>query len=377
MSFARGHGGDLTGYIPEGTAHYALRERFGRPRTRYPIGVSLLAMPAVVVTAWLHPPFEEDLRTGHTPRIEMLFAGIIAAGAGAFFFRLIASEFQSAWIGLAATFILAFSTSMWSTASRLLWQHGPLVLMIVIAMRLLQRAARQPSVVQYVSLPLAIAYVIRPTAIVPVGVITAYVLVFHRAWLARYLGWAALIAVPWITFNCVALGTPLEDYYVSNAFSQRTVFVEGLLGVLFSPSRGLFVFSPVLLLAASGFMFAIRDAGNRPLYLAYGAIVLGITLIAGAANMWWGGHAYGPRLMTDVLPLLVFFVAFNLRPPLAVPLRGRVSLVAAVAVLAIVGTVIHARGVFRQETWLWNAVPENVDENPARLWDWSDPQFAR
>jgi hypothetical protein len=223
--------------------------------------VSPLAVPAVVVTAWLHPPFEEDLRTGHTPRIEMLFAGIIAAGAGA----------------------------------------------------------------------------------------------------------------------CVLLSSdrPLEGYYVSNAFSQRTVFVEGLLGVLFSPSRGLFVFSPVLLLATSGFMFAIRDTGNRPRCLTYGAIVLGITLIAGAANMWWGGHSYGPRLMTDVLPLLVFFVAFNLRPPPAVPLRGRVLLVAAVAVLAIVGTAIHARGVFRQETWLWNAVPENVDENPARLWDWSDPQFAR
>jgi hypothetical protein len=221
------------------------------------------------------------------------------------------------------------------------------------------------------------AYVIRPTAIIPVGVLSVYVLLCHRPWLPRYLGWAALVAIPWIAFNYVALGTPLEGYYVSNAFSERTMFAEGLIGTLFSPSRGLFVYSPVLLMAVSGFMFAMRDPASRPLFLAYGAVVLGGTVITGAASMWWGGHSYGPRLMTDILPLLVFFVAFNFRPPATVSTRGRVSLVAAVVILAVVGAVIHARGVFRQETWLWNVVPENVDRNPARLWDWSDPQFAR
>jgi len=38
---------------------------------------------------------------------------------------MILSQFQSLPIALASTFIFAFSTSIWSTATRALWQHGP------------------------------------------------------------------------------------------------------------------------------------------------------------------------------------------------------------------------------------------------------------
>ena len=39
--------------------------------------------------------------------------------------------------------------------------HGPLVLMLVVAMLLLARARRRPRLMQYVSLPLAMAYLMR------------------------------------------------------------------------------------------------------------------------------------------------------------------------------------------------------------------------
>src|SRR5689334_20714560 len=44
MSFVRGHGGDLSDYLPilEKEEFYAIEFRNGRPRSRYPIGPSLL-----------------------------------------------------------------------------------------------------------------------------------------------------------------------------------------------------------------------------------------------------------------------------------------------------------------------------------------------
>jgi hypothetical protein len=379
MSFAKGHGGDLTEYLPiiAKQKFYSIEYPDGRPRTRYPIGTALLAMPAVVVIAWLRPQWAEGLPNGVPVRTEQFIASIVGAAAGVVFYWVILSQFQTQAIALASTAIFSFCTSIWSTATRALWQHGPLVLMLVIAMLLLVRARKRPELIQYVALPLAMAYLIRPTAIVSITVLSTYVLLFYRAWLVRYMCWAMLVAIPWIAYNFTIYHRPVPPYYHREAFSVFTRFVEGLLGNLFSPSRGLFVFSPVLLFALSGFVLALRDREQRPLNLAYGAIIVGNTIIIGAASRWWGGHSFGPRFMTDIIPFLVYFTAFNFRLPETIRPRTQIAVSAVVAVLALVSLTIHAQGALRYATWQWNIAPRNIDQDPARAWDWRDPQFAR
>jgi len=51
--------------------------------------------------------------------------------------------------------------------------------------------------------------------------------------------------------------------------------------------------------------------------------------------------------------------------------------VVAFAILLGVSGFIHSRGARTMDVYLWNVSPANVDQNPARLWDWSDPQFLR
>ncbi len=379
MSFAKGHGGDLTEYLPivAQQKFYSIEFPDGWPRTRYPIGTALLVMPAVVVAAWLRPDWARGLSTGMPVRTEQFIASIVGAAAGLVFYWVILSQFQSQAIALASTAIFAFCTSIWSTATRALWQHGPLVLMLSIAMLLLVRARRRPELIQYVALPLAMAYLIRPTAIVSIAVLSTYVLLYYRSWFVRYMCWAMLIAIPWIAFNFAIYHRPVPPYYHREAFSVFTQFTEGLLGNLFSPSRGLFVFSPVLLFALSGFVLALRDREQRPLHLAYGAIIGGNMIIIGAASRWWAGHAFGPRFTTDIVPLLVYFTAFNFRLPETFRPRTQIAVSAAIAVLALVSLTIHAQGALRYETWQWNLNPRNIDDDPSRAWDWRDPQFAR
>ena len=184
MSFAKGHFGDLTEYLPilEKEKFYAIEYPDGSPRTVYPIGPSLLAMPVVAAIVTFRPELADELRHSIPARTEQFIASLVGAVAGVVFFWLILSQFQSRTIALASTAIFAFSTSMWSTATRALWQHGPLVLMLVIAMLILVRARRRPALIQYLALPLGFAYLMRPTAIVPLIMLSLYVLLFHREW---------------------------------------------------------------------------------------------------------------------------------------------------------------------------------------------------
>ncbi len=379
MSFAKGHGGDLTAYLPiiAKQEFYSIEYPDGRPRTRYPIGTALLALPAVVVIGWLRPQWAAGLPNGMPVKTEKFIGSIVGAAAGVVFYWVILSQFQSQAIALASTAIFSLCTSIWSTATRALWQHGPLVLILVIAMLILVRARKRQELIQYLALPLAMAYLVRPIAIVSIAVLSTYVLLFYRAWFVRYVCWAMLVAIPWIAYNFTIYHHPVPDYYHREAFSVFTQFREGLLGNLFSPSRGLFVFSPVLLFALSGFALALRDREDRPLSLAYGAIIVGNTIIIGAASRWWGGHSFGPRFMTDIIPFLVYFTAFNFRLPETFRPRTQVAVSAAVAILAIVSLTIHAQGALRYPTWQWNVAPRNIDDDPGRAWDWRDPQFAR
>src|SRR6202035_1938330 len=139
MSIAKGHGGDMTEYLPiiQEENNYNIDYPDGRPRNIYPIGPSLLSVPAVALVAWLYPQWAEQLPKGRPLWTEHLIARVIGASAGLVFYWVLLYQFQSQAIALASVAIFSFCTSIWSTATRGLWQHGPLVLMLVIAMLLL------------------------------------------------------------------------------------------------------------------------------------------------------------------------------------------------------------------------------------------------
>ena len=80
--------------------------------------------------------------------------------------------------------------------------------------------------------------------------------------------------------------------------------VAGLAGVLVSPSRGLFVYAPVLLFSVAGLAAWLVRRRGGVLACAALAAAVGVATIA-QFSVWWGGHSFGPRLLTDVLPAVV------------------------------------------------------------------------
>jgi hypothetical protein len=276
------------------------------------------------------------------------------------------------------TVIFALGTTMWSTASRGLWQHGPLVMMLVAAMLLLVRGRQRPSLVQYASIPLALAFVIRPTAALPIAAISAYVLIRHREWFVRYALYGTAIAILWIVYNRHELGVPVApQYYWPGRVAASGTILEAMLGNLVSPARGLFVYSPVLLLAFSGFALALRHRNERLLTLCFGGIVVLHWLIVSRFPHWWAGHSYGPRFMTDIVPFLMYFVAFNFEALGALSGLRLWAARSCIVVLAAASMIIHGIGALSTEPYQWNHMPTDIDAEPARLWDWRDPPFVR
>jgi hypothetical protein len=157
MSLAEGDGGDLRKYLPvlEKYERYSILQYGDRYYTSYPMGTSLLTVPIVAAAAWWDRDFKQSVAETIPDKFEHRVASIYGAIAAVLFFWLIYQQFSSVPIALASAGIFAFCTPMWSTATRALWQHGPLVLMLVLAMILLLRGRRQPSSIQYAGLPLA------------------------------------------------------------------------------------------------------------------------------------------------------------------------------------------------------------------------------
>jgi hypothetical protein len=145
----------------------------------------------------------------------------------------------------------------------------------------------------------------------------------------------------------------------------------GALGLLVSPSRGLLVFSPILIAAAAA--AGSRSAAARGFGIGWLAIGAGIQFAAYAAyTVWWGGHTFGPRYMLDLL--------VPMAPALAVGL-GRVCRTAggkaAAGVLLAWSVAVAAAGAFVYPNDAWNTSPAEVDRAHHRLWDIRDSQIRR
>jgi hypothetical protein len=78
---------------------------------------------------------------------------------------------------------------------------------------------------------------------------------------------------------------------------------EALAGLLLSPWRGLFLYSPVLLGAFAGARQLWRR-GERAFVGACLAAFAATLLFVASFNAWWGGWAAGPRYLIIAIPLL-------------------------------------------------------------------------
>ena len=154
------------------------------------------------------------------------------------------------------------------------------------------------------------------------------------------LAGAALPLAALLAYNVSLTGQVIGGYAVPGG-DQSSFFRPGLLGIpglLVSPARGLLVFTPFLVFVVVGLKQRLRIPGERQLAIALGIAAAAQFLVYSQID-WRAGVSWGPRYLTDLLPILVWMLA---PAPLVLGRTARGALVA--LIVAAVG--IQVIGAF-------------------------------
>jgi hypothetical protein len=382
--------------------YYFLEKVNGHYYSKFPIGTPLLATPFIAAMDVssralfrLAPGLEERIRRASPEpidevdvlslywRVETVPASIFVALTAVLIYWM-ARRALDRPCALLTALLFAFATSAWSVASRSLWQHGPSMLVLSGALLLLQRADEKRWPLPLAGMLLAYGYVIRPTNAIPLALLALYVLVRHRRRAWGYFAGAGLVLAALALFYYTTYGSPLPPYYGAGRLGRQATFFEALAGNWISPSRGLLVYTPLFLFSFVGLGIRLRERTFTLFDAALCATVVLHALAISAFWHWWGGHSYGPRYFSDLIPIFMYFLI----PAIGQLEQGarsfaagwsvrRAAYAGAFLLCAGASLFVHLRGATDMRTWDWNWDPVPVDDARERLWDWRDPAFLR
>lgn len=337
----------------------------GRVVSLYPIVPGLLNVPVHVAAVALGVDV-----TRHTVTLSMLTAALVSAGSVVFMFLLLAEVARERSTALLGTLVYAFGTVVWSVASRGLWQHGPSLLLLGAALYLMVRRDHA-RLIPWAGLLLGLAVFNRPSNMLIAVPLAIYVFVHHRRESLRFCAMAAVPAAAMLLYSQVVL-----DSWSSLGQGQDMIVggdpMEGLLGILFSPARGLFVFSPIFLFGLARVPRIIAGRARHPVvvYLLAGtAAVIGLHAVW---YMWWGGHSFGYRLLAETIPLFVLLLVVAWEENL----RRSPLLTGLAAVLLVVSVYFNFLGAFVAPCG-FDRFPNFIDYHPERLWQLHDTELLR
>ncbi len=300
-------------------------------------------------------------------------------------------------IALLSTFIFAFATSTWMTGSQGLWQHGSSNLAVLCIIFCLLKANRTQGKNRKILLVLTGIFCgllpgIRSTSLLySVAAIAYAFFVYRKEALYLLIGLpSALLSASW---NIYYFGFSLsklvvggysrfsaKDVSFASSYYKLTVeqFLEGFWGLLISPSRGILVFTPVSLLAIPGAwqVWKWRSGKDEKLFLCLTVAAVGIFLQYCFFKVWTGGACYGPRYLTDILPIVCFLISYCLAGWVEKWNQGKHKLssltLAILTLLIAVSTFTQTVGAFGSTNW--DGIPQPTQE---RIWRLHDSQIER
>jgi hypothetical protein len=346
----------------------------------FPTWPSFAAMPISLVTTALGAPvfdgatFHED----RNERYQKIVAAFLAATAVVFFYA--AARCLLPWpLALALAGWLA-SGPLISNTSRSLWSDSFALPLLFAGLYLFVRAvlAGRPTRHWPITLAAALsfAFMMKSSYAIPSAMVGSLVLLVGKVPLrmkASFVAACVIFAALFVVTSFFIYGNALPPYFSPSRVA--TFELARLVGVLFSPGRGVLWFTPSLFVVCCSPFLLWRD---RTFFVA--SIVAVAALAAAVVTVsnfgqWWGGGAFGPRLLQFALPTIALLALLLMHAASLRRRRQRIAILALCGAIAGWEGFVHINGVTSARGWDWNGRPINVDVAPQRLWDWSDPQF--
>lgn len=348
------------------TFAHQIHRKNGHIYNYFPLGTALVSAPVVAIANAVGMDMTKD------EHVVQLLLTAMAALLIAFILYNTARLYLPETPSLLLTGLCWFGSSLASTVGTALWSHDFALVFSSAAIYL--ALSRKPPGIRaplLVGACLFLAYLCRPT----LALLAPFLLLYYfmqdkkSSFIAAFT--LGLLLLAFMGWSMSEFSQILPDYYLPKRL-EGGEFATALYGNLFSPARGLFIFSPFI--AVSLFLtlvLALRSKAVLALSLISVAWPAAHLLSISQFPHWWAGWSFGPRLMVDALPGLYvgLFGALG-------ALRQKKTLIYA----ALISSGLLALYINTYQALLnpygvqWSAQP-NVDQYPEYLFDWRYPQF--
>jgi uncharacterized protein Veg len=374
----------FSNYLIETYSPYFIVEVEGHYLSSYPIVTPVLITPIYIILYillnFLHYPIDLSVPGFAIIVYAMgkLSASLIASLSVVFIFLSI-KELSDRKIALICALIYAFATNTWTISSQSLWQHGmgelllSMMIYIVIKNEILSRNRN----LAYLGILSGLFVFNRPVD--GVILLSFFIYILGFGWRsAYYFGSTIFSSLPFLIYNLYYFGSIFGGYAAQiSIFCISSESVVRFAGLLISPSRGLFIYTPVLLLSILGYLKVnnLKNSRLRLFFETSGVSVLCLVIVYSFFSAWWAGWSYGPRFLTDTLPILTIFLGFYLkdRPPITLSNKRENLKVIIISTLLLWSILVQIIGAFYYPSGNWDAEP-NIEE---RLWYWNETQISR
>lgn len=107
----------------------------------------------------------------------------------------------------------------------------------------------------------------------------------------------------WAIYNAIRFGNPLDSGFLRDTVPGfGSPILDGVKGLLFSPSTSVFLYSPFVIFGIAGMALLWRRTPGFGALLT--SLCLGALLFYATLGNWIGGRSYGSRYLFVVLPLV-------------------------------------------------------------------------
>jgi len=309
----------------------------GRWVSPYPIGVAIMIAPffalAHALTRWSNlPPDGFSLYYQHAAGL----SGVSAFVAGLLFLRAFLRRWFTDGVVLATLVIVTFGTNLFHYATYdSTFSHAFSFMLVAALLDLTDRWWTDPSWPLSLALSVCISLIFLTRH--PNVVVACIPALWNPA--ALRMRFRRVVAMGAISAFCI---TPQLAIY-RQASGRWFLNVYALLGrfdfaapriwqVLFSVQKGLFFWSPVLLVAVVGFATA-RSAIARRTWIAALLVFAVQTYVIASWSHWQFGASFGHRGFTDILPLAAIYIADFCS---SIARRPRAAVAAGIVIAALV-----------------------------------------
>lgn len=379
---------DLHDYIAYNNMPYYISQQRGHILSNYPIMPGIMAAPVIAPFVWMGmvEKGDGDLVWNYLTKISGAFYTALAV----WMMYLTLGLFIQKESALLLSFLYGMGTALFPIAAQSLWQHGPSVFWWGVCLYFMIRSYQTQTnsspqqnakshiprwliiggiaagfailcrntnglMVAFCSMALLCHFRYRALYfIVPAGLLTALLLAYNYYYFGSWKGGLVVL----LTFQWEL------DRISSGQWS--TPVLTGLAGLLISPSRGIFIFSPFLMFAIWGMWSCIRNQSgvNRLLIWLIPAPIL-LLLLFSKYSVWWGGNShFGPRYQIETFPFFMIYLAVVWKQILS-----KRFILILFFLLSLYSVWVQLVGAFCYPGG-WTSEPVSLSLDYDRLWDW-------